>query len=69
MVLMTMTCRDCGEPFAILPGEAQWPEQRGLQPYRRCPRCRAKRRGKKSRAAAARRGPPPAFDDVKVERR
>lgn len=46
-------CRDCGVPFFTEASELEWLNKHGLQPYSRCPECRAKRKAEKVRQAAS----------------
>ena len=42
----TLTCRDCGQPFAFTSGEQEFYASRGLMNTPgRCPECRAARKG------------------------
>ena len=42
----TLTCRDCGQPFAFTAGEQEFYASRGLMNTPgRCPACRAARKG------------------------
>jgi DNA-directed RNA polymerase subunit RPC12/RpoP len=41
------TCVNCGEPFQITPGEAEWLREKNYDLPKRCPDCRAKNRAKK----------------------
>ena len=41
---VTRTCKDCGESFDIFFEEAQWLESRKLELFKRCKRCRTRRR-------------------------
>ena len=41
-----ITCRECGEPFVLSPGERQFYIDRKLKEPSRCADCRARRRAK-----------------------
>ncbi len=39
-----MVCKICGKPFETTEGELQFYRDRALEPPKRCPECRAKKR-------------------------
>jgi hypothetical protein len=43
---ITRTCKekDCRKPFTMSVKEAEWLKNKGLEPYKRCPECRMKRK-------------------------
>lgn len=51
-------CADCEQLFTISPQELRWFEDRGMNPPRRCTRCRAERRRERERAEFDGRGLP-----------
>src|SRR5258708_15560479 len=57
---ITLTCKDCGNPFVFTAGEQEFYQQRGLmnQPGR-CSDCRAARKATGGGGGASYRGRPP----------
>lgn len=56
---LTLTCRDCGQPFTFTVGEQRFYSERGFSQPARCPDCRAARkreRGGEASASSAREG-------------
>jgi hypothetical protein len=47
---ITRNCkeRECRQPFTITVKEAEWLKEKGLEPFKRCPDCRKKRRLEKN---------------------
>ncbi len=49
---ITLTCKDCNQPFVFSEGEQKYYQDRGLAIPKRCSRCRLRRR-----ASSSSRGP------------
>lgn len=42
--LITRKCKECHNTFSITEAHANWFKERGLEPPKRCPDCREKKR-------------------------
>jgi CxxC-x17-CxxC domain-containing protein len=52
----SMTCRDCGKPFAFTAGEQEFFASRGFSEPTRCPECRAARKASRDSGGYSSRG-------------
>ena len=47
---ITLTCKDCNQPFVFSEGEQKYYQDRGLAIPKRCSRCRLRRRSALTRS-------------------
>lgn len=49
---ITRRCKECGKDFTYSVTEAEWLKANGLEPYKRCPACRKKRKEEREKQNA-----------------